>query len=372
LLGPAIYRQNRPSAEREDDVASVELRGLTKRYGANAVVDDVSLTIEHGRLVCLLGPSGCGKTTTLRLIAGFVEPSAGEIRVGDRLVSSLARTVPPERRNMSMIFQSYALWPHMNVTENIIYGLKLRKLDSATIARKLKTILATTRLEPLADRYPGELSGGQQQRVALARALIVEPETLLLDEPLSNLDANLREEMRFEVRRLHDQYRYTTVYVTHDQSEAMTTADVIAVMNAGKIEQAGSPEDIYDRPRSEFVARFIGSSNVVKGKAVDDSHISLAGGTLRCGSGKMRPGDTVPVSIRQHDIAISAAQPQAGANVLPAIVTRQVFLGGNRDYMVELADGTQLRVITSAAENLPQGSSVWLAVPPEKCRALTG
>ncbi len=246
-------------------MASVELRGLTKRYGALAVVDDVSLRIEHGLLVCLLGPSGCGKTTTLRLIAGFVEPTAGEIAVGDRVVSSPARTLPPEQRNMSMIFQSYALWPHMTVAENVAYGLTLRKLDRAVIARKVAGILATTRLDALADRYPGELSGGQQQRVALARALIVEPETLLLDEPLSNLDANLREEMRFEVRRLHDEYRYTTVYVTHDQSEAMTTADLIAVMNGGKIEQAGSPEEIYDRPRSEFVARFIGSSNVLQG-----------------------------------------------------------------------------------------------------------
>ncbi len=208
-------------------MASVELRGLTKRYGNSAVVDDVSLTIEHGHLVCLLGPSGCGKTTTLRLIAGFIEPSEGEIRVGDRLVSSPANTLPPERRNMSMIFQSYALWPHMTVAENIIYGLKLRKMDRDTIGKKLDAILGTTKLAPLAQRYPGELSGGQQQRVALARALIVEPETLLLDEPLSNLDANLREEMRFEVRRLHDAYRYTTVYVTHDQSEAMTTADLI-------------------------------------------------------------------------------------------------------------------------------------------------
>ena len=224
-------------------LASVELRGLTKRYESDVAVDDISLTIEHGRLVCLLGPSGCGKTTTLRLIAGFVEPSAGEIRVGERVVSSPARTLPPEQRNMSMIFQSYALWPHMTVGENVAYGLKLRKNDRATIARKLKSILTTTHLEPLADRYPGELSGGQQQRVALARALVVEPETLLLDEPLSNLDANLREEMRFEVRRLHDEYRYTTVYVTHDQSEAMTTADIIAVMNGGKIEQAGSPEE---------------------------------------------------------------------------------------------------------------------------------
>src|SRR3954452_25094391 len=197
---PSWRSASRRLAGRER-VASVELRSLTKRYGELAVVDDISLTIEHGRLVCLLGPSGCGKTTTLRLIAGFVEPPAGEIRVGDKLVSSPSRTVPPERRNMSMIFQSYALWPHMTVAENVAYGLKLRRVDRATLERKLGAILATTHLGELADRYPGELSGGQQQRVALARALIVEPETLLLDEPLSNLDANLREEMRFEVRR---------------------------------------------------------------------------------------------------------------------------------------------------------------------------
>jgi len=350
-------------------VASVELRGLTKRYGNAAVVDDVSLTIEHGHLVCLLGPSGCGKTTTLRLIAGFIEPSEGEIRVGDRLVSSPASSLPPERRNMSMIFQSYALWPHMTVAENIIYGLKLRKMDRDTIGKKLDAILGTTKLAPLAQRYPGELSGGQQQRVALARALIVEPETLLLDEPLSNLDANLREEMRFEVRRLHDAYRYTTVYVTHDQSEAMTTADLIAVMNAGKVEQAGSPEEIYDKPRSEFVARFIGSSNVIKGKGLDAARIDFAGMPLRCSGEVIKTGTPTPVSVRPHDISISAAQRQ-GENVVPATVVRQVFLGGSRDYMVEVKDGTQLRVLTGAGENIRQGAAVWLHFPPDRCRAL--
>jgi iron(III) transport system ATP-binding protein len=350
-------------------VASVELRSLTKRYGAAAVVDDISLTIAHGNLVCLLGPSGCGKTTTLRLIAGFVEPSAGEIRVGDKLISSPSHTVPPERRNMSMIFQSYALWPHMTVAENIAYGLKLRKLGRDTIGKKLDAILSTTKLAPLAKRYPGELSGGQQQRVALARALIVEPETLLLDEPLSNLDANLREEMRFEVRRLHDAYRYTTVYVTHDQSEAMTTADLICVMNGGKIEQSGSPEEIYDRPRSEFVARFIGSSNVIKGKGLDNSRVEFAGVVLRCTGEAIIAGTQTPVSIRPHDIAISATQKQ-GENIVPATVTRQVFLGAGRDYMVETKDGTQIRVLTPADDAIPQGSAVWLHLPPEQCRAL--
>jgi len=354
-------------------VASVELRGLTKRYGSVAVVDAVSLKIEHGLLVCLLGPSGCGKTTTLRLIAGFVEPSEGEIAVGGKVVSSPVRTLPPENRNMSMIFQSYALWPHMTVADNVAYGLTLRKMPRAEIARKVAAILATTRLGPLADRYPGELSGGQQQRVALARALIVEPETLLLDEPLSNLDANLREEMRFEVRRLHDQYRYTTVYVTHDQSEAMTTADLIAVMNLGKIEQLGSPEDIYDRPRSEFVARFIGAANILKGKALDRDHVSVAGAPLRCVGAFLVPGSDAAISIRQHEVQLATA-PAAGAsdNMLPGTVTRNVFLGNSRDYMVELADGTQIRAVTAPHADVPQGAKVWLHLPPERCRALVG
>jgi iron(III) transport system ATP-binding protein len=352
-------------------LASVELRGLTKRFGSLAVVDDVSLRIDHGQLVCLLGPSGCGKTTTLRLIAGFLEPTDGEIHVGDRVVSSKARTLPPESRKMSMIFQSYALWPHMTVTENIVYGLRLRKLDRDTIAKKLAAILETTKLEILAQRYPGELSGGQQQRVALARALIVEPETLLLDEPLSNLDANLREEMRFEIRRLHDEYRYTTVYVTHDQSEAMTTADLIAVMNAGKIDQLGTPEEIYDRPQSEFVARFIGASNIIKGIARDENHIMFSGSTLQVVGAKLKPGESAAVAIRQHDILLSTQPPPTQQNAVKATVTRQVFLGASRDTMVETLDGTTLRVVTSTENAVPRGTEVWLTLSPERCRALS-
>jgi iron(III) transport system ATP-binding protein len=352
-------------------LASVELRDLTKRFGPVTVVDNVSLRIDHGQLICLLGPSGCGKTTTLRLIAGFLEPSDGEILVGNRLVSSRPRTLPPEQRNMSMIFQSYALWPHMTVAENIIYGLRLRKLDRDTIAKKLKAILDTTKLEALAQRYPGELSGGQQQRVALARALVVEPETLLLDEPLSNLDANLREEMRFEIRRLHDAYRYTTVYVTHDQSEAMTTADLIAVMNGGKIDQLGTPEDIYDRPQSEFVARFIGSSNVIRGVARDANHIAFSGATLRVVGATLAANQNAAVAIRQHDIQISTRMPQVPDNTVKAVVTRQVFLGANRDYMVETADGTALRAIASPQSVIASGTEVWLTLPAERCRALS-
>ena len=352
-------------------MASVDLRRLTKRYGSVAAVDDVSLRIDHGQLVCLLGPSGCGKTTTLRLIAGFLEPSDGEIHVGDRVVSSKARTLPPEQRNMSMIFQSYALWPHMTVAENIIYGLKLRKMDRDTIAKKLAAILATTKLEPLAQRYPGELSGGQQQRVALARALIVEPQTLLLDEPLSNLDANLREEMRFEIRRLHDEYRYTTVYVTHDQSEAMTTADLIAVMNGGKIDQLGTPEDIYAHPQSEFVARFIGASNVLKGTARDENHLSYAGSTLRVTGAKLAAGQNAAVAIRQHDIQLSTQMPASAENTIKATVARQVYLGASRDYVVETAGGDSLRVVTPTDAAVDKGREVWLTLPPDRCRALS-
>jgi iron(III) transport system ATP-binding protein len=347
------------------------LRGVTKRFGSAVALNDVSLKIAEGQLVCLLGPSGCGKTTALRLVAGFIEPTVGEIVLGDRVVSSPKRTLPPERRNVSMVFQSYALWPHMTVAENVAYGLTLRKVDRGTIGRKVEGMLATAKLSGLADRYPGELSGGQQQRVALARALIVEPETLLLDEPLSNLDANLREEMRFEVRRLHDEYRYTTLYVTHDQSEAMTTADLIAVMSHGTIEQLGTPEEIYERPRSEFVARFIGSSNVVTGAVLDDRTISVAGIPLRGSGGRFAPGGSGAMSIRQHDIVLDAGEPKdSGENVLPATVTRNVFLGGNRDYIVEAADGTQLRVLTPAGQNLAQGSRVLARLPVDRCRIL--
>jgi iron(III) transport system ATP-binding protein len=351
-------------------VASVELRNLTKRYGNQTVVDRINLQIEHGKLVCLLGPSGCGKTTTLRLIAGFIEPSEGEIQVGDKVVSSTARTLPPEQRNMSMIFQSYALWPHMTVTENVAYGLSLRKLARDEIVRKVNAMLTTMQLSALAARYPGELSGGQQQRVALARALIVDPQTLLLDEPLSNLDANLREEMRFEVRRLHDEFRYTTVYVTHDQTEAMTTADLVAVMNFGQIEQLGTPQEIYQHPKSEFVARFIGASNVVKGKVLDPEHIEIAGVPVRCGS-RIISGNDAAISIRQHDIRLWPAQPVGPLeNTLPATIVRNVFLGASRDYMVELADGTPLRIVTQPGEDIAQGAKIYIHLPPAQCRVL--
>ncbi|HYS10907.1 MAG TPA: ABC transporter ATP-binding protein [Myxococcales bacterium] len=352
-------------------MSSVILRGLSKRFGDETALDGVSLEVENGQLVCLLGPSGCGKTTALRLVAGFIEPTAGQILIGDKVVSSPGRTLPPEQRNVSMVFQTHALWPHMTVAENVAYGLLVRKLDRASIASKVSAILATTQLAAFAGRYPAELSGGQQQRVALARALVVEPDTLLLDEPLSSLDANLREEMRFEVRRLHDAYRTTSIYVTHDQGEAMTTADRIAVMNAGRIEQLGTPEEVYDRPRSEFVARFLGGSNILRGTALDATHVSFAGIPIECCGAALAAGAQVAVCVRQHDIGISnhATRP-AAANAVQCKVVRSVFLGGARDYLVEAPDGTQLRITAAPNETFAPGASVWLTLPPERCRAL--
>jgi iron(III) transport system ATP-binding protein len=352
-------------------MAFVELVGLTKRFGPLAVVNEVDLSIEKGNLVCLLGPSGCGKTTTLRLIAGFIEPSGGEIRVGGKRLSAPGASAPPEARNMSMIFQSYALWPHMTVFENVAYGLRLRKMPRDDVRARVEEILAATKLSMLAERYPSELSGGQQQRVSLARALVIKPETLLLDEPLSNLDANLREEMRFEIRRLHDEYRYTTVYVTHDQSEAMTTADTIVVMNQGVIEQAGSPEDIYQRPRSEFVARFIGGTNIFKGQHVGSDTVNCEGGlALRCGGGSFAGTGATAVSVRHHDIILSADKPAIETNCIAGMVTRQIYLGSHRDYLVSIPGGETVRTVAPVNVAIPAGQQVWLHFPPEHCRAL--
>jgi iron(III) transport system ATP-binding protein len=352
-------------------MALVALQGLTKRYGASTAVDDVTLTIDDGRITCLLGPSGCGKTTTLRLIAGFISPDGGEIRVGGKQVSSPARTLAPEQRNMSMIFQSYALWPHLTISENVAYGLKLRRLHNGEIKKRVDAILAVTHLEKFVDRYPSELSGGQQQRVALARALVVDPETLLLDEPLSNLDANLREEMRFEIRRLHDKFKYTTIYVTHDQAEAMTTADRIVVMNQGKIEQAGSPEDIYQRPLSEFVARFIGGTNILRGRNLGSDAIAGDGFTLRCGQGMLSAAEETAVSVRHHDIRLDLSKPAGDSvNTIAGTVVRQIYLGAHRDYLVALPGDVQVRVATPTHIEAAVGSHVWLHFPPECCRAL--
>ncbi len=347
----------------------LELCGLTKRYGALTSVDAIDLAVERGEFICLLGPSGCGKTTTLRMLAGFLAPDAGEIRVGGTVISSPHAVVPPERRNMGMIFQSYAVWPHMTVRENVGYGLKMQSMPAAQRESRTDTLLGATRLAEQADRYPAELSGGQQQRVALARALAPNPGILLLDEPLSNLDANLRGEMRFEIRRLHDEYRNTSIYVTHDQVEAMTMADRIVVMNGGRIEQIGTPEDVYDRPASRFVARFIGATNVIDGTHVDGNRVEVAGHVLDVAHGEFAgPGKPMSVCVKTHDVDLVADELTDGANMLPGIVRSQAYLGSHRDYIVDV--GQELLIAAPASLNLAAGSRVMIRFRAERCRGI--
>jgi iron(III) transport system ATP-binding protein len=347
----------------------LELDGLTKRYGDVTSVDAIDLTVERGEFICLLGPSGCGKTTTLRMLAGFLTPDAGEIRVGGRTLSSPSVVVPPERRNMGMIFQSYAIWPHMTVRENVGYGLRMQSVGAGECRTRTDTLLEATRLSEHADRYPSELSGGQQQRVALARALAPNPAILLLDEPLSNLDANLRGEMRFEIRRLHDAYRNTSIYVTHDQVEAMTMADRIVVMNGGRIEQIGSPEDVFDRPHSRFVARFIGGSNILEGMHVDGRTVVIGDHPLDVEHGEFAgPGKPMGVCVKTHDMEIVVDSQLDGVNVLPGVVRSQAYLGSHRDYVVDV--GQPLLIAAPASLNIASGSSVRVRFRPERCRGI--
>jgi len=352
----------------------VRIEGLTKRYGDVAAVRGLDLVVAPGELVALLGPSGCGKTTTLRLVAGFLRPEAGEIWVGDRCLSTASAVVPPERRRMAMIFQSYALWPHMTVLQNVAYGLRFNGVPRADRERRVRDMLRVVRLEGYGSRYPGELSGGQQQRVAVARALVVEPDILLLDEPLSNLDANLREEMRFEIRRLHETFGITTLYVTHDQAEAMVISDRVAVLEAGRVAQVGTAEELFESPRTRFVAEFIGKTNLID--AVADGPRSVARGALRLevGGAGLTPGTPVAISIRPHriDMATASSGPGGGPNVLAATVRRASYLGDAVEYQVEIADGAALlRVAGTAPARAQVGERVTIQIPPDACVRLS-
>jgi len=350
-------------------MSQLVLDRLSKSYGAFAAVTDVSIRLVDGEFLSLLGPSGCGKTTTLRMIAGFIDPTEGRIVLDGEVISAPGGSLPPEKRGMSMIFQSYAIWPNMTVAQNVAFGLKLRKLGSSEVRDRVKSILEVVQLAHLADQYPAELSGGQQQRVALARAIVVRPAVLLLDEPLSNLDASLREEMRYEIRRLHDEFKITTVYVTHDQAEAMATSDRIAVMNGGRIEQVAAPFEIYRRPRTRFVAGFIGRTNFIEARR-DASGVSFPG---FCAPADLFPnlpeGPELHFSVRPQSIMLTAARPAEAKGIVavPARLTERTFLGETWDYVVQIeGGGLTLRVSARPRDVHEIGERLWLEIDPEE------
>ncbi len=324
----------------------ITVQGLTKRFGPLEVVSGVGFSIEEGEMFTLLGPSGCGKTTLLRLIAGFYAPDAGEVLFDGRVVNDL----PPHERGIGMVFQNYALWPHMTVFENAAYGLKLRKLSRTEIAERIRAVLDKVKLTGMEDRYPGQLSGGQQQRVALARALVLNPKILLLDEPLSNLDAKIRIQVRAEIRKLQKELGITTVYVTHDQEEALTLSDRIAVFNKGKVFQIGPPKALYERPENRFVADFIGINNLVEGTivSVDAPQQRLRvktgiGELLAVMDERFRPGDRCVVSIRPENADLDG-EPATGRNLVQGRIAFAAYLGHTLRYDVDLGQGVMFKV----------------------------
>jgi ABC-type Fe3+/spermidine/putrescine transport system ATPase subunit len=349
--------------------SKLSLIGLGKQFGPVAAVADVSLSLQPGEFVSLLGPSGCGKTTTLRMIAGFMKPSSGRIEVNGRVVSSPDGVLAPEKRGMSMIFQSYAIWPNMTVGENVAFGLKLRRLSAAVIEDRVNRILDVVQLRMLKDRYPAELSGGQQQRVALARAIVIEPEVLLLDEPLSNLDANLREEMRGEIRRLHDAFAITTVYVTHDQSEAMVTSDRIVVMNQGRIDQVDDPVTLYRAPRTRFVAGFIGRTNIIDGRR-DGADLVFPGFTVPAAG---LPATTASFSIRPQNISLRHTGEVPGAWRIPGRLVERAYLGDYWEYMVRIGSSEMCLRVNAPPDDLHAvGDDVWMEIDPARIAPVPG
>ena len=339
---------------------AIHINDVTKAYGNNVVIEGLSAEIRPGEFFTLLGPSGCGKTTLLRMIIGFNTIEKGEINVDGKVVNN----IPTNRRNMGMVFQNYAVFPHMSVRDNVAYGLKTRKIPKAERYRRADEILKLVKMDAYADRMPAQLSGGQQQRVALARAIVIEPDVLLMDEPLSNLDAKLRVEMRNVIKRIQAQVGITTVYVTHDQEEALAISDRIAVMHDGVIQQIGTPKHIYQRPSNEFVSGFIGLSNFIDAELKD--------GTLDFGCGyrvemrNLRAGAAgkVHVAVRPEEFVI---RPQSEPGI-PAVVRSSVFLGMTLHYFVSLADGRELEVVVPSdlSETIADDTAISLQIVREK------
>ena len=355
----------------------IAVQNVTKRFGAMAAANDVTLTVEEGELFTLLGPSGCGKTTLLRLIAGFYSPDDGEIRFDDRRVNE----VPPHERGIGMVFQNYALWPHMTVRDNVGYGLKLRKVAGGEIDRRVNAVLEKVKLGGLDKRYPGQLSGGQQQRVALARALVLNPEILLLDEPLSNLDAKIRIQVRAEIRKLQKELGITTIYVTHDQEEALTLSDRMAVFDKGRMLEVGPPKTLYEHPRTRFVADFIGINNLIEATVTS---IDADRGRLRARTPlgewsafftEARPvGSACVLGIRPENISLDGGVAGVELNVAEGQITFAAYLGNTLRYDVDLGQGFVYKVdIRDPWHHVPLdiGATVRVAFPAGDTVAIT-
>jgi ABC-type Fe3+/spermidine/putrescine transport system ATPase subunit len=362
------------AVERNADIR-LEITKVHKQLGGIAVVNGVDLTIKSGECVVLLGPSGCGKTTTLRMVAGFIEPDGGEIHLAGRLASGRGTFVPTERRQLGMVFQTYAVWPHKTVHDNVAFGLACAGHDRTSIRQKVEQMLDVVQLKGYGRRYPGDLSGGQQQRVALARAIVGAPTLLLLDEPLSNLDAGLREEMRFELKRLHRERGMTMLYVTHDQEEALVLADRIAVMKGGRIEQCDAPEAVYRRPASRFVASFVGTTNLIDGTVTEKD---VAGRRIRVATAlgeaiwasadpafvaQAKAGDPAALAVRPEDVQLSTSGAGLNGQIVDA-----AFLGNRYEVVLTVAGQTlraQARHLVQA-----QGGDVVISFDPEAIRAV--
>ena len=353
----------------------VSIKGLYKAFGNVTAVKDVSLEIKDGSLVTLLGPSGCGKTTTLRCVAGLEDPTEGEISIGNEVVyaSAAKKNMPPEKRQIGMVFQSYAIWPHMTVFDNIAFPLKIRHATKQNIQDGVKKALTTVRLEGLGGRPATDLSGGQQQRVALARALVHDPRLLLLDEPLSNLDASLREHMRVELKELQKRLKITSIYVTHDQLEAMSISDAVAVLDKGEIVALGQPRDIYDKPTNKFVAQFVGRTNFIDakivGKAKDHCKLDTKLGLIESqskGEG-FKEGESATLAIKPENLRIHDSQPSSKRNIFDATVEYSSFLGGYSEVIVSVGNET-IRIHGKSEDlNVENGKKVLLELPANHC-----